>query len=361
MIANITARDREVVLPFIVAVIIGIGLLGISSVVRGQPELQDTLNKQLLGVMLAVPMVIGLTFFSRNRIYAWVIPLFLFAIALQLATTFIGVEVKGQRNWLKIGPLQFQPLEFTKFALILMLSRFMREPIRSLRDYIPMALIALPIIGLVAKEDTGGATVLIAIVAAMLLVRGFPLRHFLVVAVLVGVALPTVVWPNLAEYQKKRITIFLNPAQDPMGAGYQIIQAKVAIGSGGLTGKGYGAGTQSRLGYLPESENDMIFAAWAEEQGFVGAAFLLLAFAGLFWRLAALGAECVNDPDKMVIAGVIGMLGAQVMENIGAALGLAPLTGLTLPLVSAGLSSLLAVVASLTLVYIIHRDRFRDF
>jgi rod shape determining protein RodA len=349
--------NREVAMPFLAAVILGIGLLAISSVAR-EPGL---LSKQLVGAGVSAGGLLALSWIGRRRLYSLAIPLYALSIFLLALTLVVGTEVNGNRNWLGRGFFQFQPLEFAKLALILVLARFMREPIRGLRDYVPIALLSLPVIGLVVKEDFGGTLVLLAIVLGMMVVRGLPWKHLVIGLALVAVAVPTLVYPNLQPYQQKRLGIFLNPAADPRGAGYQVIQAMIAIGSGGLTGKGYKEGSQSQYGFVPEEHTDMILATWAEEQGFVGAAFLLFLFAALFWRLTVMGGECPSETDRLVIAGVMSMLGFQVLENIGAAIGMAPVTGLTLPLVSYGVSSLIAVVASLGVVFVVHRDRYREF
>jgi rod shape determining protein RodA len=340
------------------ALILGIGLLTVSSVAT--PE---NVQKQVIGVGLMVAPIALLLFLGRRRIYALTFPLYAVSLVLLALVSVVGVEINGNRNWFALPGFQFQPLEFGKIALILMLARYMRDPIRGVRDYVPIALIAAPMLAIVfvGTGDTGGALVLLAIVAGMLLVRGMPWKHMLVAVVAIAVLIPTVVVPRLKQYQVDRLTIFVNPDVDPRGKGYQYIQSRIAIGSGGLNGKGYKQGTQSQGGFLPADHTDFIFAPWAEEQGFIGAVLLLAIFAALFWRVSALGGECHNSTDRLVIGGVMAMLGFQVVENIGAAIGVAPLTGLTLPLVSYGPSSLLATATALSLVYTVHRDRDNEF
>jgi rod shape determining protein RodA len=340
------------------ALILGIGLLTISSVAT-----PDNLQKQLFGVGLLFAPLIALWFLGRRGVYQLTFPLYVISLVLLAAVSVIGVEVNGNRNWFALPGFQFQPLEFGKLALILVLARYMRDPIRGVRDYLPVALISLPMLALVfvGTGDLGGALVLLAIIAGMLMVRGMPIRHVLVVAAVLAVTIPTVVVPRLKPYQVDRLTIFVNPDKDPRGKGYQYIQSRIAIGSGGLSGKGYKQGTQSQGGFVPAAPTDFIFAPWAEEQGFVGGVLLLACYAALFWRVTALGGECQNSNDRLVIGGVLALLGFQVLENIGAAIGVAPLTGLTLPLVSYGVSSLLATATALGVVYVIHRDRYNEF
>jgi rod shape determining protein RodA len=350
---------REVTMPFLAALILGMGLLTVSSVAT--PE---NIQKQLVGVGLMLLPILTLWFLGRRRLYQLTVPIYAVSMFLLCLVSVIGVPVNGNRNWFALPGLgQFQPLEFGKIALILMLARYLRDPFKSVRDYIPVAAIALPMLAVtfVGTSDTGGVMVLGAIVLGMMAVRGVPWKHLLLAVVVLGVTIPTVVVPRLSAFHKQRLTIFLNPESDPRGKGYQYIQSRIAIGSGGLSGKGYRQGTQSQGGFVPEDHTDFIFAPWAEEQGFVGGVLLMLVFVALFWRISALGGECLNGTDRLVIAGVLSLLGFQVLENIGAAIGVAPLTGLTLPLFSYGPSSLLSTATALSIVYIVHRDRFEDF
>ena len=342
--------------------ILGIGLLTVSSVATSQD-----VSKQVFGAGLMIVPLIVLWFLGRRKIYALTLPLYLISLALLALVSVIGVEISGNRNWFAL-PLpgfqfQFQPLEFGKIAMILMLARYMRDPIKGVRDYVPVGLIAAPMLALVliGTGDTGGALVLVAIIGGMLLVRGMPWRHVLIAAVALAIAIPVLVVPRLKPYQIDRLTVFLNPDVDPRGKGYQYIQSRIAIGSGGLSGKGYKQGTQSQGGFVPADSTDFIFAPWAEEQGFIGAVLLLACYVALFWRVATMGGECQNSNDRLVIGGVLALIGFQVVENIGAAIGVAPLTGLTLPLVSYGVSSLLATATALGIVYVIHRDRYNEF
>src|SRR5690606_10909382 len=172
---------------------------------------------------------------------------------------------------------------------------------------------------------------------------------------------PTVVLPNLEDHQRERLITFLDPAADPRGSGYQVIQSMIAVGSGGLMGKGYMQGTQSQLGFIPYRQTDFIFPVLAEEGGFVAAVSLLLLSGSLFWRLFAMAAEAPYDRDQLVFTGVVALIGFQVLVNIGVTIGLAPVTGITLPLVSYGGTSLVSTLIALTLAFVVHRDRFADW
>lgn len=347
-------------MPLLVALLLACGLVALSSVAAAPTAAPNIAWRQLLGIGLGLGAAAGLLWLGRRRIYALAWPLYGLSLLLLVLTLLIGVSVGGQRNWLALGPLQFQPLEVAKLGLILALATALARGYRGVRSYGTVALLALPPLVLVGAEDFGGALVLAALVVAMMFAARFPMRHLLLAAVALAIAFPTVVYPRLAPYQQARLTTFLDPYHDPLGQGYQVIQSSIAIGSGGLLGKGYGGGTQVRGGFVPAPHTDFIFATWAEEHGLIGSALLLGLFAALLYRLARLGASMPRLQDALVFAGVTGQLGFQVVENIGAALGLLPLTGLTLPLMSAGLSSLVATLVSLGVLYVLQRDRYSE-
>ncbi len=352
-------HNREIAMPLIATLIIGAGLITLSSIGMSQ----GFFNRQVVGVGLSCVPLLLMLWFGRSRLYQFTVPIYALSLLLLVSLVVFGKEVNGNKNWLVFGPLQFQPLEFAKIGMVLMLARYMREPIRTLRDYVPIGIIALPVlvITLGASGDFGGTLVLCTILFGMMVVRGIDYRHVLLGVAVLAVAVPTVVWPKLKDYQKDRLTSFLNPEADPRGRGYQVLQSKIAIGSGGFFGKGYRKGKQSQLGYVPEEQNDFIFAPLAEEQGFIGGAILMLLYGALFWRMATMGNDCSSETDRLVIGGIMCMLAFQILENLGAAMGIAPVTGLTLPLVSYGNSSLIAVVLALAVVYVVHRDRFEEF
>ena len=350
----------ELVLPAAVLTLLAAGLVTLSTAAPDGGFVLRQVGYMAAGLALAVVVV----WLGRKRVLALSYPLYGLSLGLLALTHLIGSEKNGAQSWLSLGPLpEFQPSELAKLALILALAAAMHErPIRGLRGYLrPLTLTALPF-GLVFLEpDLGGALVLAAIGAGMMIVRGIPWKHLLVLAVLLGVALPTVVWPNLKPHQRERLVIFLNPEADPQGSGYQVIQSRIAIGSGGLLGKGYKQGTQAQLGFIPYRYADFIFPVLAEEGGLVAALALLGLFALLFWCLIAMAAECPFERDQLLVAGVVAMLGFQVIVNIGVTLGLAPVTGVTLPMVSYGGTSLLSTLIALAVVYVVHRDRYKEW
>ncbi|MGI8747933.1 MAG: FtsW/RodA/SpoVE family cell cycle protein [Deinococcus sp.] len=275
--------------PVLILALLIVGLMTVSTAALAPRVSPDIFQKQLIGVGLSLLPIGVMIWAGRDRLYKAGPALYILALLLQASTFVIGKDVNGQQNWIVLGPVQFQPLEFLKYSLVLFLPLIMREGYRGLRSYFLPLLAFLPALGMVVVQDFGGAMILAAMFLAVLLVWKMPLWHVLLLLLAVGVAFPTVVFPRLKPYQQTRLTGFVNPYQDGKGgrgSGYQVIQSTIAIGSGGMMGKGYLKGTQSHNGFLPEAHNDFAFATWAEEQGLVGALAVLLLYAGLVWGLA---------------------------------------------------------------------------
>lgn len=318
--------------------------------------------QQLLVFPVALTLALLVQLVSRRQLVSWVFPLYAVSVFLLVLVLLVGREINGARAWFDLGPVSFQPSEIAKIGLILVLARVLAaRPLERPLDYILPILLTAPILGLLLLQpDLGGVLVFLAGFLGILFVRGMPKQHIIIGLAAVAVLMPTVIWPNLNQHQRDRVEVLFDLSQDPRGIGFQQIQSTIAIGSGGFTGKGFNAGTQTQLGFVPERQTDFIFSALAEEWGFVGAATLLLLYALLFFRLGRMITECVRMEDRLVIAGLLSMLAFQVVVNVAVALGLAPVIGLTLPLVSKGGSSLLMVYLGLGLALLLHRDRYRE-
>lgn len=352
-------QRQEIALPIISFALVAIGLLALSSVA---PD--NEFRRQVMFLVLALPSCALVLWLGQERIMPYCWYGYWITIGLLLATQIFGTTVNGAKSWLYLGPLPgFQPSELAKLSLILSLATLLHtSAIRRPWHYFrPTILIMLPFAFTFIQPDLGSALVIAAIGGAMLLLRGVPTWHVIAVAIIMLVAVPTVVYPNLEPHQIIRIRTFINPSEDPEGAGYQVIQARIAIGSGGIWGKGYKEGNQSQLGFIPYHHTDFIFAPVAEEGGFILACLLLLLYGLLFWRLVMMAAECRQIRDQLVIAGVMIFIAFQVLVNIGVTLGLAPVTGITLPLISYGGTSLLSTLVALSFAYIAHRDRFIEW
>jgi len=344
-----------------VGLVLLINLIGLVTLYSAAPS-RGVWLQQMVALPIALSVGLLIQLFSRRQILSWASQLYVLSLTSLVLVLLVGREINGAKAWFDLGPFSFQPLELAKIGLVLLLAKVLAtRPLERALDYVWPALLAAPILGLVlVQPDLGGTLVLIAGLLGMLFVRGMPTQHIVLGVVAVAVLLPTVVWPNLSQYQRDRVEILFDLSRDPKGKGFQQIQSTIAIGSGGLMGKGFGAGTQTQLGFVPERQTDFIYAVLAEEWGFVGAATLMVLYALLFYRLGRMAVECVRLEDRLVIVGVLSMLAFQTVVNIAVTLGLAPVTGLTLPLVSKGGSSLIMVYLGLGLALLVHRDRYSD-
>ncbi|MEN2981173.1 MAG: rod shape-determining protein RodA [Thermus sp.] len=350
---NLLAYDWGLIL-----LTLALAALGLVNLHSAAPD-PSLLPRQAVALGLGLLLAVGVQFLSRRAVFAWAYPLYALSLLLLVAVLLFGREINGAKAWFVLGPLQFQPLEVAKLGLVLALARLLQgRAVRRVGDYVLPGLLTLPVAALLLLQpDLGGTLVVLFGAFTVLFVRGLPARHLGVGVLALLLLVPTVVWPNLKPYQRERVLIVLDPYRDPLGQGFQVIQSTIAIGSGGLLGKGYGQGTQTQLGFVPFRHTDFAFAVWAEEWGFVGAVALIGLYALLLVRLFALALECPQPSDRLFLAGVGGMLGFQILVNLGVALGVMPVTGLTLPLFSYGGSSLMATLLSLGLVLLVHRDR----
>ncbi len=317
--------------------------------------------RQGLWLLAGVAAALTLQLLPKAALYRAAFWLYLLSLLLLAGVLVAGREVNGARAWFELGPLRFQPSEFAKLALIPMLARVLeRRSLDRLSGYAVPLLVALPPIALTLVEpDLGGAAVMAALAAGMFFARGLPWRHLLFAGLAALLLVPTAVWPHLRPHQKERILTVLNPTRDPLGSGFQVLQSMIAIGSGGVLGKGYGQGTQTQLGFVPFRHTDFIFSVVAEEMGLVGALGLLLAYAALFWRFLALALDLPFLADRLAVAGVFAWIAFQVLINVGVTLGVAPVTGITLPFVSYGGTSLVTLWLAVGLVQLLYRDRLQ--
>lgn len=269
--------------------------------------------------------------------------LYIFNIVLLVAVMLFGHSQLGAQRWIQIGSLSFQPSEFAKVFLIICLATFMDKRIEWLenfKDYLPVfAYIFVPFLLVMRQPDLGTSLTFIAILVGMIFVSGFKYKWFFRLGVIFVALLPAF-WRILKDYQKNRIRVFLNPELDPFGSGYHVIQSKIAIGSGGLLGKGWLAGTQSQLNFLPENHTDFIFAVAGEEFGFIGTAFIIILYAIIIWRGIAIALDADDNFGTLLAVGVTSMFMFHVMVNIGMTAGIMPVTGVPLPFLSYGVSSL---------------------
>lgn len=285
-------------------------------------------------------------FWTRASLAVYFFTLFLLA-----AVLFFGQEIRGASRWFVLGPVNIQPAEAAKLAVVLVLAKFFQgrgSMLKSFRYTLLSLVYALvPAILIMLEPDLGSALVLFGVWGGLLLLARVPWRQVLSLF-LIFVLVAAFSWQfALADYQKERIATFLDPTADPKGSGYNVLQSMVAVGSGGLWGHGLTHGLQSQLKFLPERQTDFIFASTVEELGFVGGVFLLALFLAVLIRILRVMRRCPDSFGRFLSAGVFFLLLSQMAVNIGMNLGLLPVTGITLPFMSYGGSSL---VVSLWLI-----------
>ncbi len=270
------------------------------------------------------------------------------------AVLFFGHRIRGTIAWFKIGEINFAPVELAKLVIILILAKYFsarHAEVYRVRHIIASAIYTLlPAVLVLAQPDLGSTLILGAVWFGIVLLSGIKQRHLLLV-VLAGILIISLAWLFVFKnYQKERILTIFNPAKDPLGYSYNLIQSKIAIGSGGLWGKGLGHGSQGQLNFLPEKHNDFIFALYAEEWGFLGVAFLFVVYLLFFHRLIKLILLSTNNFFRLFIAGFAVVIFSHIAVNVGMNLGLLPITGIPLPFLSYGGSNLLINFVALGII-----------
>lgn len=348
----------------LLAAVLALCIIGVSQIYSATGGWTEIVETQVYGILLGlIALTVCLTVDYRTLadkshfIYLAII------VALIYVTLFGAVQ-GGARRWIDFGAFNVQPSEFVKLALALMLAKFVgdhRARVLSRLDLVVIAVFtAVPLIIIGRQPDLGSAMLLIPVAFTVAFAAGMPMR-LLGVLTLLGLLAAPVVWQfALQDYQQERISTFLDPSQDARGAGYQQIQARISVGSGGLLGQGFTEGTQGQLRFLPVAHNDFIFSVLAEEQGFAGVIVALGLY--LFVILRALeSARLAKDRlGAYLVLGVLASFTPQVIYNIMMSAGLAPVKGLTLPLMSYGGSSMIATLAGFGLMLNVRIRRFTN-
>jgi rod shape determining protein RodA len=305
--------------------------------------------------------------------YAYV--LYALSIVSLILVAIMGRTGMGAQRWLPLGPFAFQPSELAKISLVLALARYFAEdPKRGgyeLRDLgIPAAMVLVPLVLVLKQPDLGTALMLLFTSSFVILLAGLRART-IVTLVMAGALVASAVflvapvrhkiWTSLKPYQQKRIKAFLDPSSDPLGSGYHATQAKIAVGSGQATGKGFRKGTQSQMAFLPERHTDFIFAVIAEERGFIGASFLIALYVSLLLTGVEAAKSAKDKLGALMAGGIVAMLSLYVCINIGMSMGVLPVVGVPLPLVSYGGTSMLTTFLALGILLNIRSRRFMLF
>jgi len=321
-------------------------------------------NRQILFIAAGIVGMFVLAKIDYHRLIdfsPWLYGIFVVSL---VAVKVVGHKALGARRWIAIGPIQFQPSEWVKLVLILAMARYIANiggrNLTWREIFKAFGMVGIPMILVLIQPDLGTTLTYAPILVAGLFLGGINLRQSLILitagAILVGGA-----WSSgkiLKPYQKARLTSFISPGNDPRGAGYQVLQSEIAVGSGGIWGKGLEKGTQTQGYFLPIPYTDFIFAAFSEEHGFVGAFFILLLYFLILMRLIQNAQTAADLPGSLIIMGFVAVLTFQIAVNVGMVIGLMPVTGIPLPLMSYGGSSVLFTFLALGVAMNVRMRRF---
>ena len=361
--------DRRLVTYFdwgFALTILGMACLGVLTIysanaVTPSPFRQTLHLRQLIWLAASlIALFLACTVSYRNLArFAYLI--FGLNVLLLIVVLVLGKVGLGAQRWIRIGGFAFQPSEFMKLSLVLFLARYFDDHKERLQQpktmLLPAGLSLLCVLLVLKQPDLGTALLLFFITAAMMLLLGLHWRYLLPLVVGGGVLAP-LLWNFLKDYQRRRILVFLNPDMDPLGASYHIAQSKIAVGSGGLFGKGWLAASQSQLNFLPMNHTDFLFAVLAEQWGFLGSMVVLLVYVYLITRGLQIAMESTDFFASLLATGISVLMAIQVFINIAMVVGMLPVVGIPLPLLSYGGSSLIATMLSLGLLLNIHMRRF---
>jgi rod shape determining protein RodA len=318
--------------------------------------------RQLVWFAIGLVVMVFLASLDSRRLVRAAPAIYLVGLA-GLASVFaLGRTVSGARRWVVWGPLSVQPSELFKVCFLLMMvwaltSRW-AQPVGKLTLTMIVPLVAVPVVLIIKQPDLGTALLLVPVLVILLIGAGVRLKLLGGMALAALLSMP-LAWLALKEYQRERILVFLDPFRDPLGSAYNVIQAKIAIGSGQLLGKGVAGATQSRLSFLPERHTDFIFAVFAEMWGFVGCLVLLLCYVLLLLRGFDIAATAREPVGRLVALGATSLFAAQVLINIGMVTGLLPVVGIPLPLMSYGGSSMVASFMTIGLLLSVRMRQFQ--
>lgn len=338
-------------IPFITSLICAYGFILLYSAAGG--NLEPWAFKQIVIFSIFMPISIFIAMLDLRLIYHLSYVFYIFTVILLIIVELFGKSAMGATRWLDLGIFTIQPSELVKIAVVLMLARYFNDHNKSnSNDFqliIPAIAALIPIALVIKQPDLGTGIVTLLVVITIFFTAGVRLIYFIICGIASLVAMP-LIWLMMHTYQKNRVLTFLDPERDPLGTGYNIIQSKIAIGSGGFFGKGLLGGSQSQLDFLPEHQTDFIFAFLTEELGFLGGIILMALYAVLIISSLSISTRCRSDFAKLLIIGITTMFFCHVFVNIAMVMGLLPVVGIPLPLVSYGRTMIVSMLIGFGLV-----------
>lgn len=336
------------VLPFTVILI-----FGVTTILSTVPSLFVT---QLIFLLIGLFILLSLSLLNRHYFINLAYPIYFICLFQLLITYLFGSISRGSMRWIDIGPFRYQTSEFAKPLIIVSLAYIFQNQPKNLLTFLKnILLITIPTLLVFFQPDLGSAMIIFLVGLAILIHSGTPIKYPLTL-IAIFLILSPLVFNLLHSYQRDRLLSFIDPYADPARSGYNVIQATVAIGSGQILGKGVRQGTQSHLRFLPERHTDFAFASFAEEFGFLGVSLLFLCFYFLFNYLFRLSLQLGDSPERLIVLGAFWLIFFQFVINTGMNLGLLPVTGITLPFISYGGSSLISLLITLGLVFAVSKS-----
>lgn len=348
-------RNMDYGILLCTVILLVIGLVALFSATQNSNYAE--LKKQIMWLCISIPIMLIVIFVDYD-IIAKISPILYGIIIILLIAVLFTKPINGATSWFNIGSVSLQPAEFAKIIVVIFLAYIMAKIQEKGKDEISrplkllqiLALFAVPVLLIIKQPDYGTAIAFIMALILMLFVAGIKKRYIIIGALLVAIMLPTLYFFVLPEHAKTRIDVFLNPTKDPRGAGYNVIQSKLAIGSGEFLGMGILKGNQTQLGFLYPKTTDFIFAVIGEEMGFITAATIIITYVILITRIIYIAKTAKNTLGSYMAAGFAGIFLFHMVENIGMTMGLLPITGVPLPFVSYGGSSLLTNLVMIALL-----------
>ena len=344
-------KNLDLKLITAVFILFAIGILTLFSANSG--EMNPWASSQLKRFLIFLPIFLIIIFLDLRIIYKFSYLFYIAGLAMLIYVLFSGHAAMGAKRWIDLGFMNLQPSEFMKITLVLALAKYFHNlHIYKIGNVVflisPILMTLVPMFLIVKQPDLGTSLILLSLSIVIFFIAGVSIWKFIISAASILIAIPFL-WTSLKAYQKQRVFTFLNPESDPLGSGYNIIQSKIAIGSGGFTGKGFLSGTQGQLNFLPERETDFIFTIIAEEFGFIGTSFILFLYCYIFTRLIKISLDCKSLFGKYVVIGLCSFLFFHFLINLAMIMGLIPVVGAPLPFVSYGGTILIVSMVTVAL------------
>lgn len=348
-------------IAFLVTLVACFGFILMYSAAQG--SLYPWAIRQIIHFAVFMPIMVIISLVDLKTWYRSAYLLYYLALFLLIAVHLLGYTAMGATRWINLGIIKLQPSELMKICIIFALARYFHDlnykPITLKNLFIPSIMLLLPAVLIIKQPDLGTGLILLMLGVMIFFIAGVKRWVFVLGFIVLSIALP-VIWQFLHEYQKNRILTFIDPERDPLGSSYNVIQSKIAIGSGGFFGKGFMKGSQSQLQFLPEHQTDFIFTMLCEEWGMLGGIILLLLFSIIIFYCYLIALNCRSIFGKLLALGVTSMFFLHIFINIGMVMGLLPAVGVPLPLLSYGGTMMMTILIGFGLVmnvYIHSKDR----